>query len=136
MPALTGKGGEIRYGGKAVLRMNHWDLDIESNILKVTAWSTVAAAWRSNLAGLNGWRGTVSGFWDMSTASSGAKLMQTRTLTPTTGTLILYADLAGGENYRGDVLFARQNVAGDIDGTFNVGFDFVGNGALTYSTAT
>lgn len=136
MAALTGKGGEIRYGGKAIFRMNHWDLNIETNVLDVTAWTTSAAQWRDNKAGLMGWSGNVSGYWDMITDTSGQKLMQTRTLTPTTGTLILYADGAGGENYRGDVLFQRQAVSADIDGTVNLGFDFTGNGALTYSTAT
>ena len=136
MAALTGKGGEILYGAKAIYRLNHFDVNIETNVLDVTAWSTSAAAWRTNIAGLNGWSGNVAGYWDMIADTSGQKLMQTRTLTPTTGTIILRVDGAGGENYRGDIVFQRQNVAVDIDGTANLSFDFVGNGALTFSTAT
>lgn len=136
MAALSGKGGEIKYGGKTVYRLNHWDLNAETNVLDVTSWTTANAAWRSNIAGLQQWSGTVSGYWDMIADTSGQKLMQTRTLTPTTGTIILYADLTGGENYRGDILFNRQAVSADIDGTVNLSMDFTGNGALTYSTAT
>ena len=136
MAALTGKGGEIKYAAKTIYRLNHWEVNAETNILDVTSWTTVAAAWRSNIAGLQQWSGSVSGFWDMIADTSGQKLMQTRTLTPTTGTIILYADLTGGENYRGDILFQRANVAADIDGTVNVSFDFTGNGPLNYSTAT
>jgi len=136
MAALTGKGGEIRYGAKAVFRMNHWDLSMDTNVLDVTAWTTSAAAWRSNLAGLQGWSGSVSGYWDVSGDSSGQGLMHTRTLTPTTGTLIMYVSGSAGENYRGDVILNRLNPSADIDGTVNLSFDYTGNGALTYSTAT
>ena len=136
MAALNGLSGEIRYGAKAIYRMNHWDLNVDTNVLDVTAWTTAAAQWRTNIAGLQGWSGTVSGYWDMIGDTSGQKLMQTRTLTPTTGTLILYQSLSGGENYRGDVLFNQMTPSLDIDGTANITFAFTGNGALTYSTAT
>ena len=136
MAALSGLTGEVIYAGKAIFRMNHWDVTADTNILDVTSWTTSAAQWRSNSAGLQGWTGTVSGYWDMIGDTSGQKLMQTRTLTPTTGTLIMRASVTGGENYRGDVLFNQMAVSDDIDGTANVTFSFTGNGALTYSTAT
>lgn len=137
MAALTGKGGEIRYGGVAVYRIKHWDLDIESSIHDVTTWSTSAAAWRTNIAGLNGARANISGHWDMvagSTAQRGK--LQANILTPSTAQLILYVDGAGGENYRGSVLLSRQNVTADIDGTIDVAWDATFTGAVTYSTAT
>ena len=62
MAALTGKGGEVRYGGKAIFRMNHWDVSADTNVLDVTAWTTSAAQWRTNLAGLSGWSGSLSGW--------------------------------------------------------------------------
>lgn len=137
MAALTGKGGEIRYGAKAIFRLNHWDLNIDTNIHDVTAWTTSAAAWRTNIAGLSGANATISGHWDMIGDTSGQKgKLQTNMLTPTTAQLILYVDGAGGENYRGSVLLSGMAVSADIDGTIDATWNATFTGAVSYSTAT
>jgi len=135
MAAKSGKLGKIEYAGAKVLNINQWTVDIDTNMLDVTAWSTGTDQWRSFAAGLSGAAASVSGFWDAD-GSTGQKNLQTNVLTPSTGTLILYINKAGGENLRGTVLMERMGVDVALDGTADVAFDCRFTGAVTYSTAT
>jgi hypothetical protein len=140
MPALSGKSGKVKYGGVNVFRINQWTIDIDTNLMDTTNFTTsTGPQWRTYTAGLSGAAGTISGFWDATTGasgSSGQEDMQTNILTPTTAQLILTIDKTGGPNYRGSVLLERLAVDAAIDGTVDAAYDFRFNGAVAYSTAT
>lgn len=139
MAGISGKQGTVSYAGGVVATINNWSLDINNDALEVTSFTTAVPQWRSFLAGLNSWSGSVSGFWALSTAagtSTGQKDMQDNILTPTTGTLVLEVDQTGGAKYSGDVVLTRQSVSVAVDGVADVSWDFTGNGAVTYTTTT
>lgn len=134
MAALSGKAGKIEYGGGKVVNINSWTLDIDTNMIDVTAWSTGTDQWRSYVPGLSGAAFTASGFFDA--ASTGQTDMRTNTLTPSTAQIILYADKSGGANFRGSAYIERLGLDVSIDGTADVAYDGRFTGAVTYSTAT
>lgn len=137
--AISGKSGSVRYAGGNVVGINSWSLDIDNNNLEVTTFTTAVPSWREFIAGLNGFTGSLSGFWSLSTAagtSTGMKDLQDNILTPSTGTIVLEVDQVGGGKYSGDCLLSRMSLSDDIDATADVSFDFTGNGALTYTTTT
>jgi predicted secreted protein len=137
--AISGKQGTVKYAGGNVVGINSFSLDLNNNNIEVTTFSTAVASWREFIAGLNGFSGSVSGFWSLSTAagtSTGMKDLQDNILTPSTGTLVLEVDETGGGKYSGDVFLSRMSLSDDIDATADVSFDFTGNGALTYTTTT
>lgn len=139
MAGIAGKQGTVYYAGGAVATINNWSLDIDSDALETSSFTTGVPAWRTFIGGLNGWSGSVSGFWALSTAagtSTGQKDLQDNILTPTTGTLVLEVDQTGGGKYSGDVVLTRQSVSVAVDGVADVSWDFTGNGAVTYTTTT
>lgn len=134
MAAVSGKQGLFSYKGVPVFRLNSFDLDIAVDSLDVTSFSTGTVQWRDMIAGLSGWTGTASGFWDP-TGSTAQKDMQTNVLTPATGTAKFELDKDVGGNFSGDVILS-QSVSVGIEGTADVTFNVQGNGVLTYATTT
>lgn len=135
MAAVAGRQGLIKYKTKQVLRLDHWDLNLQNDMLDVTAFSTDGTQWRSYLPGLSAWSGSISGFADAVADSSGQKVIQTNILTPATGTIILYLSETGLENFTGSVYWQTMGVNVDVADSEKVTFSFQGNGALTYATA-
>ena len=135
MAVTAGKLGKGQYGGDGKTGgVNHWDLDVQTNMLNVPAWSTGTDQWESYAAGLSGGSGTISGFFDA--ASTGQDTLRANLLAATTGQLILYVDRAGGPNFRGSVLLESLGLGVDLDGTADVSYGFRFTGAVAYSTAT
>ncbi len=136
MGAISGKGGTVFIGSVPVLRVNTWGLDIDSNMLDVTSFTTSSVVWRDFAAGLNGVTGTISGFWDAGGGSTAQRDMQGNVLTPTAATLVLEVDQTAGGKYSFSSFLSRQSVSVDIDGTADISWDLQGTGAVTYTTTT
>lgn len=135
MASLSGKAAEVKYSTDSKLvGFNSWSIDADANMLDVTTYTTGTLQWRSFIAGLSGFTGTISGFFDA--ASTGQTILRTNMLTPTTALFVGYFDKVGGENLRGSVLISTMSHSVDIDGTADVTFSMQGTGSLTYSTAT
>ena len=133
MAALSGKAGRFDYGGQ-VVNINHWSLDIDTNMLEVTAWSTGTDQWRAYTPGLSGASGSASGFFDA--ASTGQNDIRTNILVPAASTCRLEIDKDGGAAYTGSIYLSGYGLDVDIDGTVDVSIGFTFNGAVAYSTAT
>ena len=85
---LSGKVAKVEYGGDAgTASLNNWSIDINTNMLDVTSFTTGTLQWRSFIAGLSDWSGTIAGFSDSS--STGLDTIRTNTLTPTTAQMSL-----------------------------------------------
>lgn len=135
MAAISGKEGLVYYDGGTVARISDWSLDINTDMHDVTSFSTDAVQWRTYLAGLSGWSGSINGFFD-EPASTGQSDMQAKMLTPTTGGLRLYTNEAGGDYYSGSVFLQRQSVGANVAGDpVSVSWDFQGTGTLSWTTA-
>ncbi len=137
MAALAGKKSNVTYKTKTLKTpaVGSWSINTQTDTLDVTGMTTGGVQWRSFLAGLSGWSGSISGEWNMIADTSGQKVMQTNTLTPATGTVKCFVSTTGLENYSGDVIFSGFSPSVDVGGTVKAVFNFTGNGALTYATA-
>ncbi len=136
MAATDGKGGTVYIGSAPVLRVNQWSLDIDSNMLETTSWTTGTDTWRTYVAGLNNVTGTISGFWDAAGGSTAQKTLQDNIFTPASVTIVLEADQDAGGKYSMTAFLSRQTVSADIDGTVDISWDIQGSGAVTYTTTT
>ncbi|MHC5112315.1 MAG: hypothetical protein ACYTHJ_20855 [Planctomycetota bacterium] len=136
MAALSGKKGLVEYKGGQVAYIRNWSMDVNTNMLDVTVWTTGTDQWRAMTPGLSGAAGSFSGFFVGSTVSTGQKNVRVNTLTPATGTIKLSMDKDGGESFTGSVYFDSMGHSADIDGTVDSNYSFVFNGAVTFSTTT
>jgi len=136
MAAISGKGGTVYVGSVPVLRVSGWGLDIDSNMLEVTSFSTATTTWREFAAGLNGASGSLSAFWDAGGGSTAQRDMQGNILTPAAATIVLEVDQTAGGKYSGSAFISRQAVGVDVDGTADMSWDLQYTGAVTYTTTT
>jgi hypothetical protein len=136
MPALSGKLGLVDYKAGQVAEIRNWSLDIDTNLLDITVWTTGTDQWRAITPGLSGAAGTFSGFGVGSTVSTGQKNIRTNTLTPATGTLKLYLDKVGGEHFSVPCYFSQASYSADIDGTVDSSYSFRANGTVAFATTT
>lgn len=135
MAALQGRHGLVKWKTKQIYRVDHWDLSLDVDQLDVTAFSTDGVQFRSFLPGLSAWGGTLSGFTDVISDTSGQRAIQTAVLTPATGTIILYTDETNGNGYTGAVYWRNLSVSVDVADSEKISLAFQGTGALSYSTS-
>jgi predicted secreted protein len=134
MAAVAGKKGVVNYDGGTVATLNNWTLDLSNDMLDVTSFTTSAPQWRSFIAGLSSWTGNCSGLFDG--ASTGQKDLILNSITPTTATVILEMDQAGGGKFSGGCFLSGMSPSVAIDGTVDIGWDIQGTGSLSYTTTT
>ena len=136
MPAISGKKGLVDYKGGQVAYIRNWSMDVDTNMLDVTVWTTGTDQWRAMLPGLSGAAGTFGGLFVGSTVSTGQKNLRVNVLTPATGTLKLYMDKDGGEHFSVPCYFSGMSHTADIDGTVDASFSFTANGTVAFATTT
>lgn len=132
--ALSGKTGLFTYKGGQVANFDTWNMTITNDTIDVTAFSTGEAQWRQFITGLSSWTATASGNYDLS--STGLDNLRTALLTPSTGTGKFEMDQTAGGGLTGDTYITSGSISAPVDGKVEVDFNFQGNGALTYTTAT
>ena len=133
MAALSGKAGRFDYAGH-VVNINAWTMDLDTNLIETSAWSTGTDQWRSYTAGLNGASFTALGFFDA--ASTGQDDMRGNILTPATALVALEIDKSGGAKFSGSALLERLGLDVDIDGSADVSYDGRFTGTVSYTTTT
>ena len=134
MAEISGKVALVEYDGGQVASLDNWTVTVDTNMLDITTFSTGDLQFRSFTPGLSGWTATVSGNFD--STSTGLTDLRVATLTPATGTIILYADKVGGEALQGDTFISGMGQSAAIDGKVEIDFSLQGNGVLTFSTTT
>lgn len=135
MGAIQGKKAKLDYAGNTKTEsIRNWTVDIDVDMLDTTVQSTGTVQWRTFLDGLSGWTGTAEALFDA--ASTGLTDMRTNTLTPSTATVVFYLDKTGGENFSGGAFIESASYSAAVDGLVEASFDFRGDGALSYATAT
>ena len=134
MAAVAGKSGTILYDGGSVATVNNWGLDLTNDMLDVTSFTTSAPQWREFIAGLSSWTGNISGIFDG--LSTGQNDLIVNSITPTTATVVLEMDQAGGGKFTGGVFLSGFGPAAPIESEVTVSWDLQGTGALTYTTTT
>lgn len=134
MAELSGKSALVEYDGGQVASLDNWTVTVDNDMLDVTTFSTGTLQFRDFIVGLSGWTATISGNFDV--ASTGLTDLRVNTLTPATGTIILYADKDGGEALQGDTFISTMGQTAAIDGKVEIDFSLQGNGAIIFSTTT
>jgi predicted secreted protein len=134
MATLSGKSGKIEYGGGKVASIRNWSLNMDTNMLDHTSWSTGTDQWRSFTAGLSGWSGSAGDLWDET--STGQDTMRTNFLTPSTATIVFHMDKSSGGSFSGACYVSGISMGAAIDGDVTANYTLQGTGALSYSTST
>lgn len=134
MATLSGKKGLVEYDGGQVASFRNWSLDVDTNMLDHTVWSTGTDQWRSFTDGLSGWSGSFGDLFDA--ASTGQDDLRTNLLTPASATVKLYLDKDGGEHFTGSAYISSASYGAEIDGDVTASYNIQGTGTLTYSTTT
>lgn len=132
--AIAGKKGTLSYGGGNVATIMTWSLDVPTDMLDVTSFTTSAPQWRSFIDGLSQWSGSFDGPFDPS--STGQDDLITNTLTPSTAAIVLELDQTGGGKFNGSCFISNGSFNASIDDLTGVSFSFQGTGALSYTTTT
>jgi len=132
--SVSGKQGLVQRSGVTVLSINNWSIDIDSNMLDHTSFSSSAAQWRDWAVGLSGWSGSFEGFFNQASTAQNDEIAAA--LTPSTATIILELDQAGGGSFTGATFISSLGAGSAIDGDSTIAFGFQGTGAPTFSTST
>lgn len=134
MTAITGKGGNVEYGGGHVATINSWSLDVNTSMHDVTSFTTSAAKWRTFVDGLSGWTGSIDGIYDPT--STGQADLVAATLTPASATVVLELDQVAGGSLTGSIFLESMSLGVDIDSPVDASWSMQGTGALAFSTST
>ena len=134
MAAVTGKGGSIVYDGGSVATIHDWSMDIGNNLHDVTSFTTSAAQWRSFVAGLSDFSGSIDGTFDP--ASTGQNDLIVNTLTPVSAAAVFELDQTAGGKLSGSLFVESLSVGTPIDGLVDMSWSYQGTGTLTYTTTT
>lgn len=111
-----------------------WELNTETNILDVTAFSTAStgALWRKQKAGLQSWDVKIGRL--VSTGDTGPLGYDRINAAADNMIVELVVNGTGQEKYEGRVRPRMDSIAVDIDGLVEEGLELEGNGQLYYST--
>lgn len=126
--AISGKGGGVFLGAVKVAEVTNWTLDIEADMLDSTTFD--GNGWRTFIAGLKQWSGSLEAKWKVNTDTTGQKALQDALLGGTV--LSLKLDVNGTNNYTGSALVSTENVETPVDDIVTANFDIQGTGALAY----
>lgn len=135
MAARSGKEGLVEYKGVPVLRINNWKANVNTDMRDHTSFTTGTLTWRVTKPGLAGGSGTFSGFWDADGSTAQTDCINAA-LAGSTGSVKLNADKGAGDALSGNVFFSGLTAGSAVDGDATVNFDFVFNGAVSYTTTT
>ena len=137
MAALSGKQGLVEHKAGQVAGIRNWSMDVNTNMLDVTTWTTGTDQWRAMIPGLTGAAGTFAGFYDPSSTGQADIIGgSTIILSPTTATLKLYMDKVGGEHFSVPAYISGGGFAADIDGTVDANYSFTAASAVSFATST
>lgn len=64
---VAGRYASVRLGTDVIGNLGHWECTISFDELDASCFGTV---WKKNMTGMQGWGGTVEGFFDPSTAAN------------------------------------------------------------------
>lgn len=126
MATFNGNDGLVKVGSNTVAEVRSFTLNTNLELIDDTA---MGDSWRTKIAGLKNWDGTIECHWD-DTDSTGQEAM-------TIGASVelhLLPEGAAGEDYTGTAIITGISQTQSFDNTtVSRSFSFVGNGALTAS---
>jgi predicted secreted protein len=127
MAEVAGKNGKVAVGdATAEIGFNGWALDQQADALDTTTFDD--SGWRTFLAGLKSWSGTMGAFFQDASDPS-----QTALIVGTIVAIRLYLD--SGDYFSGNALINNNSPAVGVADINTSGYTFQGTGALSFTAA-
>jgi predicted secreted protein len=125
----TGSEGTIKVGTDTVGELRSYSLETTGATIESTNMGTIARTYK---AGLTGWSGTASLYWDELDAGQTALVIGTEI------TIKVYPEGAstGDKYFSGNAIVTAKSVSASFDGLVESSISFTGTGALTLATAS
>lgn len=130
--ALAGKGGSLYIPGTPnvpIASIQSWDLSIDAENYDATV---LGDDWKEFVAGLRGWNGSATGFYNIVTDTTGQRQLYNALLNGTTLALQMQT-AAGGGMFEGLTNITNCAIADPVNGLITIKFTFVGNGSLQHN---
>jgi predicted secreted protein len=127
--ALAGTYGSVYIPGTPtvpIAQLRSWALTTTKDNYDA---SVLGDTWREFVGGLKGWSGTLSGYYALTTDTTGQRLLYAALVNNTQVVLVLSV-AAGGGSFEGTAYITQSNVSDPVDNLITIDFSFVGNGSL------
>lgn len=115
-------------GAAQVAEVKNWSVEPGADMLDTT---TQGSDWKTFIAGLKEWSGSIEGNWTVNTDTNGQKALQDAYLNGTSVSLKLYVNATN--YYSGTAFIKNLSVEDSVEDLVNVSFEFQGSGALAYT---
>lgn len=131
MTVLTGKGGKVTYDSNFVAEVSEWSIDLGADTIDTTVFKTDnSTAWRTFLATLKSWSGSLTLKGADLTDTNGQKAMFDA-VGSDPETCQFYLDST--HYLEGDIIMTGFPINAVVDGEVGGSVDFQGTDALTYN---
>jgi hypothetical protein len=129
MAVHAGKAGVVKAGSDAVGEVRSWTIEEAGETADGTA---MGATWRTNVATLRSWTGSLTCWFDDADAG------QTALVSGATVALEVMptGETAGEAVYSGNAIITAVSRTAAVDGVIEATFSFTGDGALTVGTVS
>lgn len=128
--ALVGTGGSVYLGANKVGEIQNWSLDLGAETPETTSFDS--AGWKTFIAGLKEWSGSMEGNWIVNTDTNGQTAIQNAWLAGTTLTVSLRVNAVPAA-YGGSILITGLSINTPVDDKIDFGVEFQGTGPLAYT---
>lgn len=130
MAEKAGHGGKFEYNpaassssaATAVKGINNWTVSYTGDALETTDFANAGV--KTYVAGLTGWTGTISGYYDSSSA-----VVYNSTIAPG-NTIYVEFTMAASHDMQGTAIVTGMSFTTGIDGAVTANLDLQGYGAL------
>ncbi len=131
--AIAGKNGKviIGTGTTKVVGIKNWSLELSLETLETTA---LGDDWKNYISGLKEWTASAEGDFEVTTDTTGQKLLSDAYLAGTTVEVKLFVDATN--YYTGTAYINSLSIEDPVDDVVTISIEFTGNGALSMASTS
>lgn len=131
--AIAGKNGKviIGTGTTKVVGIKNWSLELSLETLETTA---LGDDWKNYISGLKEWTASAEGDFEVTTDTTGQKLLSDAYLAGTTIEVKLFVDATN--YYTGTAYINSLSIEDPVDDVVTISIEFTGNGALSMASTS
>ena len=131
--AIAGKNGKviIGTGTTKVVGIKNWSLELSLETLETTA---LGDDWKNYISGLKEWTASAEGDFEVTTDTTGQKLLSDADLAGTTVEVKLFVDATN--YYTGTAYINSLSIEDPVDDVVTISIEFTGNGALSMASTS
>lgn len=131
--AIAGKNGKVIIGSGTtkVVGIKNWSLELSLETLETTA---LGDDWKNYISGLKEWTASAEGDFEVTTDTTGQKLLSDAYLAGTTVEVKLFVDATN--YYTGTAYINSLSIEDPVDDVVTISIEFTGNGALSMASTS